>query len=128
MEAYEMTSLTLGRLLIVDDETELVSALCEVLNEKGYETEGYGSGREALEVLKNKDFDVLLTDLMMPEMGGIDLLKAALEIDPHLIGIVMSGQGTVESAVEAMKIGAFDYVMKPFKADALMPACRGVSK
>jgi PAS domain S-box-containing protein len=111
----------LGRLLIVDDEVKLMNALCETLTEQGYETRGLTSGREALEVLKGQDFDVLLTDLMMPEMDGIALLRAALEIDPHLVGIVMTGQGTVQTAVNAMKTGAFDYVLKPFKMNAILP-------
>ncbi|TAN43657.1 MAG: PAS domain S-box protein [Nitrospirae bacterium] len=116
-----MTMTSLGRLLIVDDETELMAALCEVLKDQGYEVEGYASGKEAVDVLKDRSFDVLLTDLMMPGMDGIELLKSALEIDSHLVGIVMTGQGTVQTAVEAMKIGAFDYVLKPFKIGTIMP-------
>ena len=110
-----------GRLIIVDDETELMTALCEILTRHGYETVGYTSGAEALAKLKEQDFDLLLTDLMMPEMGGIELLQAALEIDPDIVGIVMTGQGTVQTAVEAMKRGAFDYIMKPFKLNSLLP-------
>ena len=116
-----MTLTSLGRLLVVDDETELMSALCDVLKEQGYEVEGYGSGQEALEALKDRTFDVLLTDLMMPEMGGIELLKAAMEVDPYIVGIVMTGQGTVQTAVEAMQIGAYDYVLKPFKMGSILP-------
>ena len=111
----------LGRMLIVDDETELVRALCEMLAEQGYEATGFSSGVEALEVLKEKDFDLLLTDLMMPAMDGIELLKAALEAAPHLLGIIMTGQGTIQTAVEAMKVGAFDYVLKPFKLNVILP-------
>jgi len=116
-----MGSLKRGKLLIVDDESELVAALCETLGAQGYETEGFTAGAEALGRLKKNGFDLLLTDLMMPEMDGIALLKAALAINPDLIGIIMTGQGTVETAVEAMKIGAFDYILKPFKAKAMLP-------
>lgn len=112
---------SLGHLLIVDDETELVSALSEMLTAQGYETEGFTSGYAALHALSEKNFDVLLTDLMMPELGGLAVLQAALEIDPHLIGIMMTGHGTVQTAVEAMKVGAFDYILKPFKLNALLP-------
>src|SRR6266852_9449686 len=58
---------------------------------------------------------------MMPEMDGIALLRAALDIDPHLIAIIMTGQGTIQTAVDAMKVGAFDYVLKPFRLQTVMP-------
>ena len=111
----------LGRLLVVDDEVELMTALCQMLTEYGYEAAGFTSGKDALEALKEQDFDLLLADLMMPEMDGITLLRLGLEIDPNLVGIIMTGQGTVQTAVEAMKIGAFDYVLKPFKLQAVLP-------
>ncbi len=116
-----MARATLGRLLIVDDETELKSALCETLTEEGYETLGAGSGKEGLQALEKSDFDLLLSDLMMPGMDGIELLRKALEIDPNLVGIIMTGQGTIPSAVEAMKVGAFDYLPKPFDLKTMLP-------
>lgn len=111
----------IAKLLIVDDEVELMNALTEILKSQDYETVGFSSGKEALKALKSEYFDVLLTDLMMPEMDGISLLRAAREIDPNLVGIVMTGQGTVHTAVEAMKTGAFDYILKPFKLPNLLP-------
>jgi CheY-like chemotaxis protein len=108
-------------LLIVDDEFDLMTALREMLRLQGYEAVGAASARQALEALQAQSFDLLLTDLMMPEMDGIALLQAALDLDPYLVGIVMTGQGTVQTAVEAMKSGAFDYVLKPFKLDAVLP-------
>ena len=110
-----------GRIMIVDDEAELMSALCEALAGQGYETMGFTTGADALKVLVEQDYDLLLTDLMMPEMDGIALLQAGLEIDPNLVGIMMTGHGTVQTAVEAMKTGAFDYVLKPFKLNTLLP-------
>jgi len=110
-----------GHVLVVDDEAELMSALCEMLAGQGYETAGFPSGAEALTVLKEREFDLLLTDLMMPGMDGIELIRAGLEIDPNLIGIIMTGHGTVQTAVEAMKTGAFDYILKPFKLNTLLP-------
>ena len=112
---------TVGRILIVDDETELMSALCETLSAQGYETAGFLTGAEALEALREREFDLLLTDLMMPAMDGIEVIRSGLAIDPNLIGIIMTGHGTVQTAVEAMKIGAFDYILKPFKLASLMP-------
>jgi DNA-binding NtrC family response regulator len=111
----------LGRLLVVDDEVELMAALRETLGDQGYEVVGVTSGLDALQALHDKPCDILLTDLMMPEMDGIQLLRKALEIDPNLVGIIMTGQGTIQTAVEAMKLGAFDYVLKPFKLQAMLP-------
>jgi DNA-binding NtrC family response regulator len=110
-----------GRLLIVDDEVELMNALREMLADQGYDTAGRTSGAEGVQALAEGDFDILLSDLMMPGMSGIDLLRKGLEIDPNLVGIIMTGQGTIQTAVEAMKSGAFDYVLKPFKLQAMLP-------
>ena len=110
-----------AKILVVDDEVKLKTALVETLIEHGYEAAGYTSGHEALAALREQTFDVLITDLMMPEMGGIALLQAGLDIDPNLVGIIMTGQGTIETAVEAMKLGAFDYVLKPFKLQTFLP-------
>jgi DNA-binding NtrC family response regulator len=110
-----------GRLLIVDDEVVLLRALCETLTKQGYQTAGATSGPEGLKALEKEDFDLLLCDLVMPRMDGIELLRKALEIDPSLVGIIMTGQGTIPSAVEAMKAGAFDYTLKPFELPTLLP-------
>ena len=111
----------LGQILVVDDEVELKNALVEMLNAQGYEALGCASGRAALVALRERNFDVLLSDLMMPEMDGVALLGRALEIDQNLVCIIMTGQGTIQTAVDAMKVGAFDYVLKPFRLQALLP-------
>jgi DNA-binding NtrC family response regulator len=110
-----------GRLLIVDDEIELLNALSETLRDEDYETVGTSKGAEALALLHKQDFDLLLSDLMMPGVDGIQLLRQALEIDPNLVGIIMTGQGTIQTAVEAMKVGAFDYLLKPFNLQTILP-------
>jgi PAS domain S-box-containing protein len=110
-----------GKILVIDDEPKLRSVLVESLHKQGFEVVGCGSGSDALAELHERDFDLLLTDLMMPKMDGIALLKSALKIDPHLVGIIMTGQGTIQTAVDAMQIGAFDYVLKPFQVQTLMP-------
>jgi hypothetical protein len=107
-------------ILIVDDEATHLKALCDTLSVEGYSTTGTPSARAALDMLRARHFDVLLTDLMMPEMNGIALLNAAREISPDIACIVMTGHGTIDSAVEAMKGGAIDYVLKPIKLNALM--------
>src|SRR2546426_1127810 len=120
-EVGPMTVPSLGRVLIVDDEVELMTALCESLMDQGYEALGRASAQEALALLQEEDIDLLVCDMMMPEMDGITLLRAALDIDPHLVGIIMTGQGTIQTAVDAMKVGAFDYMLKPFRLQALLP-------
>ncbi|MBA2225788.1 sigma-54-dependent transcriptional regulator [Thermogemmata fonticola] len=110
-----------GRLLVVDDEVELMRALCDSLSEQGFTVEGLPVPQRALEILRDGEFDILLTDLMMPKLDGIQLLKQALAIDPHLVGIIMTGQGTIPTAVEAMKSGAFDYILKPFRLQHILP-------
>jgi len=108
-----------GKVFIVDDEIEIVNTLQAYLSGKDYKTLGCTSGKRALETLKKYEFDILLADLVMPEIGGVELLKSGLEINPHLIGIIITGNGTVQSAVDAMKAGAFDYLMKPFDFELL---------
>ena len=112
---------TVGRVLVVDDEVELKNALVDALTAQSYEVSGFTNGEEALAALRLEDFDLLISDLMMPEMDGITLIKAAMEIDPHLVGIIMTGQGTIQTALDAMKAGTFDYVLKPFRLQTLMP-------
>jgi two-component system sensor histidine kinase/response regulator len=109
------------RLLIVDDEAAQMTALCNTLEDQGYVTTGFTSAKEALAVLRGQEFDLVLTDLMMPEMDGIALLRAAQEMDANLVGIVMTGHGSIDTAVEAMKGGALDYILKPFKLNDIVP-------
>jgi PAS domain S-box-containing protein len=116
-----MPSTVLGRVLVVDDEFQLMEALVEALNAQGYVAHGFLTGVDAIEALQQQEFDLLLADLMMPGMDGIALLNASMIIDQNLVGIIMTGQGTVPTAVEAMKSGAFDYVLKPFRLEALLP-------
>jgi len=111
----------LAKLLIVDDERLHLQALCDTLQQEGFVTSGFTSGKDALQALRDQEFDLLLTDLRMPEMDGISLLRAALEIDKSLVGILMTGQGTIATAVDAMKMGAMDYVLKPLKLSVVLP-------
>lgn len=111
----------LARIMIVDDEAAQMRALCETLRDHGYETVGFGSAKAALGSVPDGQFELVLSDLMMPEMDGIDLLRAAQLIDPDLVGIIMTGHGTIDTAVDAMKVGALDYILKPFKLSAILP-------
>ncbi|MGH8319431.1 MAG: sensor histidine kinase [Steroidobacteraceae bacterium] len=109
-----MESEATNRLLVVDDEAAQVEALCRTLEDEGYSVRGFTSTAAALAALRSGSFDIVLTDLTMPGMDGIAFLNAAREINPGLAGIVMTGHGTIATAVEAMKAGALDYILKPF--------------
>lgn len=113
-----------ARLLIVDDETAQMRALCDTLGHEGFATEGASSAAQALEILARQQFDLILTDLMMPGMDGIELLRAALAVQPQLVGIVMTGQGTIDTAVQAMQAGALDFIQKPFRLNLVLPVLR----
>jgi hypothetical protein len=110
------------RILIVDDEAASMRALCDTLRPHHYAPTGVTSGAEALAAMQTSQYDLLLTDLMMPGMNGVTLLDAALKIDPHIAAVLMTGKGTVETAVQAMQTGALDYVLKPVKLSAILPA------
>jgi two-component system, sensor histidine kinase and response regulator len=109
------------QLLIVDDETAQLQALCITLGDRGYAITGCGTVGEALAILATRDVDMLLTDLRLPDGDGIELLQAALKINPNLVGVLMTGHGTIGTAVEAMKLGALDYILKPFKLSEVLP-------
>src|SRR5216683_2638210 len=116
-----MSTTPIAKLLIVDDEAALMTALCKTLEQQGYAAAGFTSAKEALAALRDQQFDLVLTDLMMPEMDGIVLLRAAQEIDRDLVGIVMTGHGAIDTAVGAMKVVALDYILKPFKLNGILP-------
>ena len=116
-----MPAIPIARLLIVDDEAAQMKALHDTLETEGYTAMGFTSAAAALATLREQSFDLVLTDLMMPEMDGVAFLRAAFEIDPTLVGIVMTGHGTLDTAVQAMQAGALDYILKPFRLSAVLP-------
>ncbi len=102
-------------ILVVDDEAVIRDLMTEILTDEGYEVESAEDGLHALERLKERsDFVMLFTDIMMPEMDGIELIRRARQICPEVIPIVMTGYATLETARAAVKEGAYDYVLKPF--------------
>ncbi|HKP46014.1 MAG TPA: response regulator, partial [Pyrinomonadaceae bacterium] len=111
----------LGTILVVDDEVELKNVLVEALSSQGFEVAGFTSAAQALACLRDQSFDVLLTDLMMADMDGMALVREALQLDPNVVCIMMTGQGTIQTAVDAMKSGTFDYVLKPFRLQTMLP-------
>jgi len=122
-----MEDTPIARILIVDDEAALATALARTLQNEGYSTASQTKATEALPMLRaalegpGAPFDVLITDLMMPDMNGIALLRAALQLDEHLAVVVMTGHGTIDSAVAAMKNGALDFIEKPFNLTVIRP-------
>ena len=107
------------RLLIIDDEPEMVENLTRLLRREGYRCISATDGRKGLELLESQRPDVVLTDLKMPEIDGMDLLRRAHKIDPGLPVIMITAFSTIESAVAAIKEGAFDYLPKNFSVDQL---------
>ncbi len=107
-------------ILIVDDEKNYLTILSAVLEDEGFEVLTALGGREALEVHKTSDLDLILTDMKMPEMDGIELLERIKSVDPDLPVIMMTAHGTVDKAVEAMQKGAYTYILKPFDNERLI--------
>jgi DNA-binding NtrC family response regulator len=107
------------RILVVDDEENLRRVTQLKLHQAGYEAMTASDGAQALELLARNPQDLVITDLKMPGMSGMELLQAIREEYPEIVVIVVTAFGTIESAVEAMKLGAFDYIIKPVNADAL---------
>jgi two-component system response regulator HydG len=111
-------------ILVVDDEPELCRALSKLLSRNGYEVLTAGNGEEALQALRRQEVHLVLSDLQMPRMGGLDLLKAAQIISPATEFVIITGHGTIETAVDAMKSGAYDFIEKPFSTSTTLKVVR----
>ncbi len=107
-------------ILIVDDETSYLTLLRSVLEEEGYGIATAKCGYDALEILKNSDIDLIITDMKMPEMSGLQLLDTVRAGWPDIPVIIMTAHGSIEKAVEAMQKGAFSYIQKPFENNSLL--------
>ncbi len=107
-------------ILIADDNQSELEALSKILSQSGYRVLQAEDGEKGLEILKKESVDLLLTDLKMPNMGGEELLKLARMLKPDMEAVIITGQGTIEDAVEAMKKGAYDFIEKPIKKLVLM--------
>src|SRR5919201_1957079 len=113
------TSMSQAHIVIVDDEESVRQILQESLAEDGYQVTAVADGAAALQVLKETPVQVLITDLKMPDMDGFKLLEHATHADAQIACIVMTGYGTIEYAVRAMKAGAYDFITKPIRLDAV---------
>lgn len=108
------------RVLVVDDEPFIRDILADFLAMEGYSVRTANDGQSALAELRAAPFDVVVSDLKMPNVGGLELLREVTQAYPSTLMVIMTGFGTVETAIHAMKQGAFDYVLKPFKADEII--------
>ena len=109
------------RVLIVDDEGELVSALVERLNLRGFQAAGVTTGVEALAYLADTSVDVVVLDVKMPGLGGLEVIRRIKEQRANLQVILLTGHGSSQDADRGMELGAYDYLMKPVKIDELVP-------
>lgn len=107
------------KILVVDDDRQLADMLTEYLTRLGYQAATAYGGREGLDLFGRDDFHLVITDLMMPDMDGMELMKTAKRLDGRVIVLVITGFGTIESAVSAVKKGAYDFIPKPFKMEEL---------
>jgi len=118
-EESEEQEVVCARLLIVDDEEIMREFLREVLGDQGYAIDLACSGREAVKKMKAAEYDVVITDIVMPELDGLGVVAAASELPYEVAVIVMTGYASMETAVESMKLGASDYITKPFNIDQI---------
>ena len=117
------------RVLVVDDEKVIREILSDFLSMEGYVVKTVEDGLEALEALKEGGFNLVITDLKMPRMGGLELLEEINKRALNVLTVIMTGFGTVETAIEAMKKGAYDYILKPFKVEEVIHIVqRGLEK
>ncbi|HYL80253.1 MAG TPA: sigma-54 dependent transcriptional regulator [Candidatus Acidoferrum sp.] len=108
------------RILIVDDEEQMRDLLVKVLEKNGYQVAVCGDGGEALAFLEKEPMDLVVTDVRMPGMGGMEALRAIKELNPEIVVIIMTAFGSIDQAVQAVKDGAYDYINKPFKIDEML--------
>ena len=107
------------RILVVDDERSMRELLAIVLKREGYDVSLAENGRTAMEMLEREPIDLLISDIKMPDMSGVEVLRAAKRMDQDVLGIMITAFASTETAVEAMRLGACDYLSKPFDVDLL---------
>jgi len=109
-----------GRILVIDDEPGIRLGCQRALRSEGYKVDTAADGEEGLQALASSEYDLVLLDMMMPGIGGLEMLERIRELDPNLVCVVITGYATVELAVEAIKRGAYDFIAKPFDSDTLL--------
>ena len=113
------------RILLVDDETEFTDSMSQLLRTRGYQVTAVNSGYDALKALKEGKYDVVVLDLKMPGKDGMTTLREAKDLDIFTETLILTGHGTIDTAKEAMKLGAYDYLTKPCDIDDLVAKIQG---
>jgi two-component system, OmpR family, response regulator len=108
------------RVLVVDDEADFLETIVKRLQRRKIDASGVDGGKKALEIVENERFDVVVLDILMPGMDGIETLKLLKKKKPFIEVIILTGHGSVESGLQGMQFGAFDYIMKPAELDELL--------
>ena len=108
------------RVLVVDDEADFLETIVKRLQRRKIDACGVDGGKKALEIVENERFDVVVLDILMPGMDGIETLKLLKKKNPFIEVIILTGHGSVESGLQGMQFGAFDYIMKPAELDELL--------
>lgn len=111
--------MTIEKILIVDDELLVRNFLADTLKRKNFDVTTAESGTKAINLIKDTTFDLIITDMKMPDMTGVDVLKKAKELTPSAIVVIITAFGSIENAVDAMRLGAFNYLVKPFSPDTI---------
>jgi DNA-binding NtrC family response regulator len=112
--------MTEKKILLVEDDNIMRVTLEDVLQSEGYDVESVGDGKGAIEIIENNKFDIVLTDIILPKINGIDVLKAIKKVSPDTTVVMMTAYGSIKDAVESMKLGAYDYITKPFLMEELL--------
>lgn len=110
----------MSRILLVDDDISFLRVYSEILETNGYSVQTAVSGQQCLEMLQKEFFEIILIDMLMPEMNGIELLRRLRQDYAHVLVLVLTGEGSIANAVEAMELGAFTYMVKPVEIEALL--------
>lgn len=114
-----------SKILLVDDEVVFTTNMSRLLDNRGYRSKAVNSGAEAIRELENADFDVVVLDLKMPGMDGLATLKEIKKLGLFVQTLILTGHGSIDSALEAVKLGAYDYLTKPCEIDELVAKIEG---
>lgn len=116
------------KIMLVEDEKITRKTLTDILKKENYDVSSFGDGTEALNSLKNINYDVVVTDLRLPGTNGLEILKSAKEINPITVVIIITAYATVETAIESLKLGAYDYLLKPFSPEQLLSILKHIEQ